>query len=95
MATKEHGIKQQPAGTMLVYDGQNDKFRLAKGLPDGEVFTTSGISIPEHDYFSIDYNTTFDTITYKVGGSGGTIVATVVVTFTDSSKTAISSVERM
>lgn len=53
-----------------------------------------GLHIPEHDYVGIVEDTTFDTLTYKLGGSGGSDVAVVVVTFTDGTKAAISTIER-
>lgn len=54
-----------------------------------------GLSIPEHDYISAAYPTaTSEVYTYKTGGSGGTTVATVTVTYTDATKTVLSSVSR-
>lgn len=45
-----------------------------------------------HDYVSLAQASTTDTYTRKSGGSGGTTVQTVTVTFTDSTKTVISNV---
>ena len=48
-----------------------------------------------HDYIAVTYPTaTTEVYTYKVGGSGGTTVATVTVTYTDSTKENISSVDK-
>jgi hypothetical protein len=44
------------------------------------------------DYVGATYDTTSDTWTYKTGGASGTTVRTVLVTYTDSSKSYISSV---
>lgn len=47
----------------------------------------------DFDYLSIvDSDTDEDTLVYKTGGSGGTTVRTVVITFTDSSKQDVASV---
>jgi Tfp pilus assembly protein PilW len=50
--------------------------------------------------FSYDYiaytntSSTVDTYVYKTGGSGGTTVATITITYTDTTKTQISTVAR-
>lgn len=53
-----------------------------------------GLSIPIHDYISLAQGGTTDTWSYKVGGIGGTLVATVTITYTDSTKTIISTVAK-
>ncbi len=53
-----------------------------------------GLSIPIHDFISLAQTSTQDIWTFKFGGSGGTTVATVTVTFTDSTKVTISTVEK-
>jgi len=46
---------------------------------------TEGLSIPKHDYISLAYSgTTLTGVVYKTGGSGGTTVATVVLTYDGS-----------
>lgn len=47
-----------------------------------------------YDYIAKTTDTLTDTYVYKTGGSTGTTVATVVVTFTDSTKSELSTVER-
>lgn len=47
-----------------------------------------------YDYVSNSSTSTSDTFTFKTGGSSGTVVATVAVVYTDSSKATISSVTR-
>lgn len=55
----------------------------------------TGLIIPAHDYVSVAYpNATTEVFTYKVGGSGGTTVATVTLTYTDSTKESLSTVEK-
>jgi hypothetical protein len=53
-----------------------------------------GLSIPIHDYISLAQNATQDIYTFYSGGSGGTLVSTVTVTFTDATKTTLSNVAR-
>jgi hypothetical protein len=49
----------------------------------------SGISF---DYYTVDRSgATTNVWTYKTGGSGGTLVATITVTYTDATKTLIAS----
>jgi hypothetical protein len=55
-----------------------------------------GLGIPEYDYVGIDYPTaTTETYTFKTGGSGGTTVATVTLTYTDATKADLSSVAKI
>lgn len=59
-----------------------------------------GASEPGLIPFAFDYvaytNTspTIDTYVYKTGGSGGATVATITITYTDSTKTQVSTVAR-
>lgn len=54
----------------------------------------SGLVPQAFDYISYTSASTTDTYVYKTGGSGGTTVATVTVTWTDSTKTVLSTVAR-
>jgi hypothetical protein len=56
----------------------------------------SGTLVSEvFDYIAANYSgATTDVYTYKTGGSGGTTVATVTITYTDSTKAIISSVAK-
>ncbi|MBK7380563.1 MAG: hypothetical protein IPJ03_16530 [Ignavibacteriales bacterium] len=48
-----------------------------------------------YDYIAVTYPTSSsEQYVFKTGGSGGTTVATVVVTYTSSAKTDLSSVEK-
>jgi hypothetical protein len=68
-------------------------------LPAGAATETTlakipGMSIPVHDYMGLSQDATHDVWTYKVGGSGGTTVATLTITFTDATKAVISSIAK-
>ena len=53
-----------------------------------------GIGIPEWDYTNLTQAATTDTWVFKTGGAGGTTVATVVITYTDTTKATISNVTK-
>ena len=53
-----------------------------------------GFFLPTNDYASLAQAALTDTWTFKLGGSGGTTVATVTITYTDSSKATISTVAK-
>lgn len=55
---------------------------------------TSAVNIPTWDYMTLTQASTTDTYTFKTGGSGGTTVSTIVITYTDSGKGTISTVAR-
>lgn len=55
------------------------------GLMDGAVYDYVGVTLP---------NSVAEVYAFKTGGSGGTLVATVTVVYTDANKTTPSSVTR-
>ncbi len=57
-------------------------------------FATAGLALPKYDYISLAVAATTDTYTFKTGGAGGTTVATVTITYTDSTKVTISTVAK-
>ena len=59
-----------------------------------QVHAIDGLYVPTHDYLSLAQTATEDIWTYKDGGAGGTVVATVTITYTDGSKTTIANVAR-
>jgi hypothetical protein len=59
-----------------------------------DIFAYSGMAVPLWDYVALVEASTTDTWTFREGGSGGTIVSVVVITYTDSSKGTIANVER-
>jgi hypothetical protein len=55
----------------------------------------AGIVPYAYDFISANLaGATTDVYTYKTGGAGGTIVATVTIVYTDASKATLSSVAR-
>lgn len=54
----------------------------------------NGLSVPASDYVSLAQDATHDTYTFKIGGSGGTTVATITITYTDATKATISTVAK-
>ena len=59
------------------------------------VLTVSPLLDFKWDYMSqVATSSTVDTFTFKYGGSGGTTVGVIVITYTDSTKATISTVER-
>jgi len=48
----------------------------------------------KYDYISLTQDTLTDTWIFKTGGSSGTTVSTLIVTYTSSAKTTISTVVR-
>lgn len=70
---------------------------LNSGTALGTINTkeTTGLVPVAFDYIGLDYSgSTTDVYTYKTGGSGGTTVAIVTVTWTSSAKTIMSNVIR-
>lgn len=53
-----------------------------------------GLSIPIYDYTALTQDATHDTWAFKTGGSGGSTVATVTITYTDSTKATVASVAK-
>ena len=54
-----------------------------------------GIQVPTSDSIVVTYpSATTELYTYKIGGTSGTTVATITVTYTTSAKTILSSVEK-
>jgi len=53
-----------------------------------------GFNVPANDYVSLVQDATHDTYTFKSGGAGGTTVATKTITYTDGTKTVVSTIAR-
>lgn len=60
----------------------------------GQLPVSTAMSLPVHDYIAVSQTATVDTYVYKTGGAGGTTVATLTLTYTDGTKTALVSVAR-
>jgi len=55
----------------------------------------SGFSLPEFDYVAVTYpSATQEVYEFKVGGSGGSTVATITVNYTDSTKDFVLNVAK-
>lgn len=65
---------------------------LKVNIQNTTLAVTNGLSLPAYDYVSLAVAATTDTYTFKTGGAGGTTVATVTITYTDSTKAVISTV---
>ena len=58
------------------------------------VRVVNGFNLPPYDSLQIvDTSTTEDTVEYYTGSLGGTLVATVLITYTSTAKTSILSAE--
>lgn len=81
-------------------DETGDNINAKRVVPyywDGTNWQRQGGGLVPKSYDSIVYTNTsgtVDTYTYYTGGTGGTLVATVTVTWTDSTKTVLTSVVR-
>ena len=55
-----------------------------------------GLNIPTYDFVSMALSAgdTTETYTFKTGGSGGTTVATVIIVYTTSTRTILSTVTK-
>lgn len=63
----------------------------------GRILTAGGgsIALPTWDYMAgTQTSATVETYEYYQGGSGGTLVATVVITYADASKAFITEIEK-
>ena len=62
---------------------------------DVNIAATIGVLVPTtFDFITLTPGTLTDVWKYYAGGSGGTLVATVTITYTDSTKATIASVGR-
>lgn len=54
-----------------------------------------GFVLPQYDYIGVGYpNATTETYTYRTGGAAGTVVGTITVVYSDSTKTTLLSVTK-
>lgn len=68
------------------YDDSNSAFRVE---------TLNAMIPTAYDYVSVAYpDAVTEVYTFKTGGSGGTVVSTVTVVYTDASKNFLSSATR-
>lgn len=77
--------------TQIIKGRAVQQVAIAGSLPGGSVSVVSGLEIPEHDYISLSY--TGDNLTgvvYKLGGSGGTTVATLTLAYSGTNLTSVT-----
>ena len=76
-------------------DREQDKFQEVEGLTTVRVIPFGGLQIPSTaNFIGVTYPTsTTEVYTYKEGGSLGTTLKVVTVTYLDDSKDQIISVE--
>jgi hypothetical protein len=66
---------------------------MAQRIINGEQYETllAGLEIPPHDYISLSYTgSNLTGVVYRDGGSGGTIVGTLTLTYSGSDLTSIA-----
>lgn len=64
------------------------------GAPSTSTF--NGLSVPAYDYVAVTYpTTTTERYTLKLGGSGGSVVATLLLSYSDATKSSLTSVEKV
>ncbi len=60
-----------------------------------EIPSVPGFAIPYYDYVAVTYPTsTTEVYVFKTGGSAGTTVGTITLTYTDATKDSLSSAEK-
>jgi len=53
--------------------------------------TAFGLGVPEHDHIALAYTDgNLTVVTYRVGGAGGTVVATLTLGYTDGVLTSVT-----
>jgi hypothetical protein len=80
-----YGAAEGQVGSAVAVDSQ------------GRLLTAGGgsIGLPTWDYMAgTETSATEETYEYYQGGSGGTLVATVLITYTDAGKGFIASIEK-
>lgn len=81
-----------PRRGMLGKDSSGNWRNVLVGNDGGLVAVNSAVPA-KWDYVTLSQDTTTDTYVFKTGGSGGTTVSTIVITYTDSGKQTLSTVE--
>jgi len=59
-----------------------------------DTYAFAGLAIPKWDYVANVIAGAVETYTFRLGGSGGTIVAVVVITYVTSSRVDLLNAER-
>ena len=80
-------------GNQNRFIGGITKIQDALGVTINPAIEGGGFSIGTYDYVSLDSSTPGTEIwTFYIGGSGGTLLATITIVYTDSTKSTISTV---
>ena len=80
MSISEHGIEGLRKATSYVTSGLSTETKL-------RTFNVSGMISESYDFVDASQiSSLIDSFVFKTGGSGGTTVATVIITYTDSTK---------
>lgn len=84
--------KHIPRTFAVLNDSEGNDVTSTNPLPVTSIGSLLDVS---YDYIGVAYpTTTTEVYTYKDGGSGGTTVATITVTYSDATKEQLTSVER-
>lgn len=76
-------------------DGQSSAFEVdSKGNLKVNQTVQGGLNLNPYDYVSRSLNSATETWTFYVGGSGGTLVNTIVIVYTDTTLSYISTVTK-
>lgn len=91
-----NGEKFYDAVTQIFGSGGGNIVSIPKVSVQGReyVSTTQGLTLPRYDYVTMTINSATETYTFKEGGSAGNPVATVVIVYTDATRTDISTVTK-
>lgn len=88
MSVNDHGLEAIRKSASEVTSGDKSEYKL-------KTFNVSGMLSETYDYVSVAYpSATQEIYTFKIGGSGGTTVATITINYTDSTKNYLSSAEK-
>lgn len=86
---------QVSAVELLAYNASTNTLDRVQINNDGGVLTANGLVNGNYDYISYtNTSSTVDTYVYKTGGSSGSTIATVTITYTDTTKNQVSTVAK-
>lgn len=85
MSVNDHGLEAIRKSASEVTSGNKSEYKL-------RTYNVAGLLSETYDYFSVAYpSATQEVYTFKTGGSGGTLVATLTLNYTDSTKNFLSN----
>lgn len=89
---KTAGIHTQVVAFDIGGSGAESLLSSANPLP--VLSGSNGLNLPNYDYAAQSQTSTQDVWTFKTGGSGGALVATVTINYVDSTKATITNVTK-